>query len=123
MEERATERHLQGFRKRLEEKLTATGYPYPIDEHLADLRSRLVEIRDTFTWAPGKVFVEQPSRVDTNADNVIALALRQRASEVERELLIESPYFVLGDRDYREGATTHSARCQGACVDQFRGLS
>ena len=32
-----------------------------------------------------------------NADNVIALALRQRANEVERELLIESPYFVLGD--------------------------
>ena len=97
VEERATERHLQGFRKRLEEKLTATGYPYPIDEHLADLRSRLVEIRDTFTWAPGKVFVENPSRVTADADAVITAALRQRANEVERELLIESPYFVLGD--------------------------
>ena len=97
VEERATERHLQGFRKRLEEKLTATGYPYPIDEHFADLRSRLVEIRDTFTWAPGKVFVENPSRVTADADAVITAALRQRANEVERELLIESPYFVLGD--------------------------
>jgi putative cardiolipin synthase len=41
--------------------------------------------------------VEQPSRVESNAENVIALALRERASEVERELSIESPYFVLGD--------------------------
>ena len=94
----ATEQDLQDLRKRLEEKLAATGYPYPIDEQLAGLRERLVQIRDNFIWAPGHVFVEQPSRVHTNADNVISLALRQRASEVEHELLIESPYFVLGDQ-------------------------
>jgi putative cardiolipin synthase len=97
VEERATEQHLRDFRKRLEEKLAATGYPYPINEHLEGLRSRLIEIRDTFTWAPAKVLVEHPSRVATDAGNVIALALRERANEVERELLIESPYFVLGD--------------------------
>src|SRR6476620_6894050 len=97
VEDRATEQDLQDLRKRLAEKLAATGYPYPYDEQLAGLRERLVQIRDNLIWAPGKVFVEQPSRVDSNADNVIALALRQRASEVEHELLIESPYFVLGD--------------------------
>ena len=96
VEERATERDLETFRKRLGEKLAATGYPYPIDEHFADLRTRLVRIRDDFIWAPAKVFVENPSRVAADADAVIAAALRQRASEVERELLIESPYFVLG---------------------------
>ena len=97
VEERATEQDLRDFRKRLQEKLAATGYPYPVDEQLAGLRARLVQIRDNFIWAPGKVLVEHPSRVDTNSDNVIALALRERANEVERELLIESPYFVLGD--------------------------
>ena len=97
VEKRATEQDLEDWRKRLKEKLAATAYPYPIDEHLAGLRDRLVQIRDNFIWAPGKVFVEHPSRVDANADNVIASALRQRVSEVEREVLIESPYFVLGD--------------------------
>jgi len=97
VKEDATERELAKFRTRLAEKLAATGYPYPFDEHFADLRTRLVHIRDNFIWAPGKVVVEHPSRVHTNADNVIALALRQRANEVERELLIESPYFILGD--------------------------
>ena len=38
-----------------------------------------------------------PPELTPNADNVIALALRERANQVERELLIESPYFVLGD--------------------------
>jgi cardiolipin synthase C len=97
VKERAAEQDLRALRKRLEEKLAATGYPYPIDEHFADLRTRLVQIRDNFIWARGKVFVENPSRVTADADAVIAAALRQRASEVERELLIESPYFVLGD--------------------------
>jgi len=97
VEDRATEQDLQDLRKRLAEKLAATDYPYPYDEQIAGLRERLVQIRDNFIWAPGKVFVEQPSRVDNNADNVIALGLRQRANEVEHELLIESPYFVLGD--------------------------
>ena len=97
VKERATEEDLRDLRKRLEEKLAATGYPYPVNEQLAGLRERLVQIRDSFIWAPGKVFVEQPSRVEANEENVIALALRERASQVEHELSIESPYFVLGD--------------------------
>ena len=97
VKEDATERDLARFRTRLAEKIAATGYPYPVDERFADLRARLVKIRDNFIWAPGKVVVEHPSRVNANADNIIALALRQRTSEVERELLIESPYFILGD--------------------------
>ena len=96
--ERATERDLQSFRERLEEQLAASGYPYPIDERIADLRARLAQIRDGFIWAPGRVYVEHPSKVNANADNVIAAALGQRVSEVERELLIESPYFILGDQ-------------------------
>ena len=91
-------RNLRDFRKRLEEKLAATGYPYPIDEHFAGLRSRLVQIRDTFHLGAGQSFGRASLQgCHANADNVIALALRQRANEVERELLIESPYFVLGD--------------------------
>jgi putative cardiolipin synthase len=97
VEEYATERDLEIFRTLLEETLAATAYPYPIDDHLADLRTRLERIRDDFIWAPGKVFVENPSRVTGDGDAVIAAALRQRASEVKHELLIESPYFVLGD--------------------------
>ena len=51
VEDRATEQDLQDLRKRLAEKLAPTGYPYPIDEQLAGLRERLIQIRDNFIWA------------------------------------------------------------------------
>jgi len=67
------------------------------DERIADLRARLAQVRDGFVWAPGRVLVERPSKVSDNTESVIATALGQRTSEVEHELLVESPYFVLGD--------------------------
>ena len=85
--------------QRLEENVSAKGYPYPIYQSLDELRTRLINIRDNFIWANGKVLVEDPSRVNTGAEiGVIHNALTQRVSEVEHELLIESPYFVLPDR-------------------------
>ena len=106
--------------KRLEENISANGYPYPIAENVDDLRARLVQNRDKFTWAPGRVLVELPNRAETGAGiGVIHRALTQRVNEVEREILIESPYFVLPDRGYRKSGATHRERHQGASNDQF----
>ena len=99
IKELPTEKDRKALLKRLEENISAAGYPYPIYENVGDLRARLVQIRDNFTWAPGHVLVELPDRVETPVDTgVIRKALSQRVSEVEREILIESPYFVLSDR-------------------------
>jgi cardiolipin synthase C len=105
-----TEKEVEALKARLERNIAASGYPYPINEHLAGLRARLVQIRDNFIWAPGRVLVEQPSRVHTDADSgVISQALGKRASEVERELLVESPYFILTDQNI-EGVRRLTAR-------------
>jgi len=99
VKELPTEKDWQAMLKRLEENISASGYPYPITENVDDLHARLVQIRDKFIWAPGHVFVEYPSRVKTGAEiGVIHRALSQRVNEVEHEILIESPYFVLPDR-------------------------
>jgi len=93
-----TEKDLDAARKGLEERIAAAGYPYPMYQSVDEVRARLVQIRDNFTWASGNVLVENPSRVDTAVGiGVIHKALSQRVSEVEHELLIESPYFVLPD--------------------------
>jgi putative cardiolipin synthase len=85
--------------KQLEENIGSSGYPYPISESVDELRARLVQIRDNFIWASGRVLVEHPSRVSTDVKiGVIHSALSQRVSEVEREVLIESPYFILPDQ-------------------------
>ena len=110
VKEQASEEQLRAAMKRLEQKVAGTGYPYPIYENVADLRGRLVQVRDRFIWAPGRVFVEDPARVNTaDAPQVIATALRQRLSEVKREVLVESPYFVLGERAI-EGTQQLTAR-------------
>ena len=94
-----TEEERQTLIKQLEDNIGAGGYPYPIYESVENLRARLVQIRDNFIWAPGKVLVEHPSRVSTEIKiGVIHSALSERINEVEREVLIESPYFVLPDR-------------------------
>jgi cardiolipin synthase C len=98
VEERATERDFQALKKRVAEKISAAGYPYPVDEQVADLRGRLAEIRDALIWAPGQVLVENPARVDADDGNIITEALLRRLGETRRELLIESPYFILLDR-------------------------
>jgi cardiolipin synthase C len=99
VKELPTERDWKAMLKRFEENVSAAGYPYPIYQNLDELRARLVQIRDNFIWAPGNVLVEYPSRVTTAAEiGVIHNALSQRLSEVELEVLIESPYFVLPDR-------------------------
>lgn len=99
VKELPTEQEKSAMLKRLEENITAKGYPYPTYQNIDDLRARLVQIRDNFIWAAGRVLVEEPSRVDTEAEiGVIHTALSQRVSEVEHEILIESPYFVLPDR-------------------------
>jgi putative cardiolipin synthase len=99
VEERPTEKDWKPMLKRFEQTVSDTGYPYPIYQSLDELHARLNQIRDNFIWAPGSVLVEPPSRVNTGPEiGVIHNALSERINEVEREVLIESPYFVLPDR-------------------------
>jgi cardiolipin synthase C len=101
--ERATEHDYHALRKQMTERISAAGYPYPVDERIDDLRANIVAIRDAFVWAPGRVLADDPARVGTDDDpNVIIEAILQRIGETKRELLIESAYFILLDRGIEE---------------------
>ena len=99
--DRVTQDAFQAMRKRLEGNIATDGYPYPIEERVADLRARLIEIRERFIWAPGHAYAEDPARVegDDGGGRVIYEALRQRIHEIKHELLVESPYLVLSERN------------------------
>ncbi|HKP24133.1 MAG TPA: phospholipase D family protein [Dongiaceae bacterium] len=100
--QQVTQQEYLAAKRRLDQNIAAAGYPYPVDESVADLRERLVEVRDKFIWAPGRVFAENPSRVDAGDDGeVIYQALRERVQQTRHELLIESPYLILNDRTIR----------------------
>jgi len=96
--DRMTDQDLAGFRKRLDERIAAAGYPYPIDEKIADLGQDMVKIRNGFIWAPGQVIADDPVRASNDdGTEVIKDALIQRAGESKHEVLVESPYFIQVD--------------------------
>lgn len=99
----ATEQDFLPLRKQLTDRISAAGYPYPIEERIADLRARIVEIRDAFIWAPGRVLVEDPARVSADDGGmIITSAILERLAETKNEVLIESPYFILRARGLQE---------------------
>ncbi|WP_374375198.1 phospholipase D family protein [Dongia sp.] len=97
--EQASEKAYQFLRQQLADRITAGGYPYPVEEEIADLRGRLVDIRDGLVWAPAHVLVENPTRVGgEDAGMVITEAILQRIATTKHEMLVESPYVILLDR-------------------------
>jgi putative cardiolipin synthase len=94
-----TKQEYLAAKKRLDENIAAAGYPYPVNESIADLRNRLDEIRDGLIWAPARVYAEDPSRVDTeDGGKVIYQALRDRVRQTKHEVLVESPYLILNEQ-------------------------
>jgi putative cardiolipin synthase len=94
----ATAQDYEAIKTRLAAHIDAAGYPYPIEERIADLRARIIEIRDGFLWAPGRVLVDNPARVSGDDGGlVLKPALLEQLAEAKQEVLIESPYFILLD--------------------------
>ena len=98
VEERATEQDLAGLEETARGKTRCHRLSLSRSTNISLTCARAWSRSGTISSGPRAKFSSSiPPGLTANADNVIALALRQRASEVERELLIESPYFVLGD--------------------------
>ncbi|MBI2253638.1 MAG: phospholipase D family protein [Proteobacteria bacterium] len=86
-------------RAQLSRNVADAGYPFAVDEQIAKLRQDLTLLRDAFTWAPGRALVEDPTRVNNDAGSlVITDAIVDRLDHTSKEVLIESPYFILLDR-------------------------
>ncbi len=81
---------------RLREAIAAANYPYPIDHDLYQLATQSGELRDNLVWANGYIVADDPESIapGRESDNVIAF-IRERIAHLKKELLVESPYFVL----------------------------
>ena len=87
---------LDAIRIRLREAIAAADYPYPIDQDLGQLAAQGAELRDNLVWAHGYIVADDPESIASGkeSDDVMAF-IRARIAHLKRELLVESPYFVL----------------------------
>ncbi len=76
--------------------IAAADYPYPIDHDLEAIRRHAAEFRKSLVWAEGRIVADDPGAVAAgeDADDVFHFLIG-RIDEVQDELLIQSPYFVL----------------------------
>jgi putative cardiolipin synthase len=87
---------LDAILTRLHDAIASADYPYPIDQDLNELAARGAELRDNLVWARGRIIADDPEAIahSKESDEVVAF-IRGRVAQLKKELLVESPYFVL----------------------------
>ena len=81
---------------RLRDEIAAADYPYPIGQDLDNLAARGAELRNNLVWALGQIIADDPDSVGRGEDSdQVVTFIRERVARLRKELLIESPYFVL----------------------------
>jgi cardiolipin synthase C len=96
---------------RLRDEIAAADYPYPIDEDLDGLAARADELRNNLVWAHGQIIADDPEAVTRGkASDEVVTFIRERVARLTKELLIETPYFVLPARAQATVKTLHERK-------------
>ena len=90
-----TEVDLQEALKRLRENIAREPpYPHPLNEDVAKLTSQLDDIVVGGTWARGQVVWDDPASINDPSLRTMRGLLVNRLERLQKELLIESAYFI-----------------------------
>jgi len=91
-----TESDLEAFRSSMGERIADGGYPYPLDQDIADLRANLSSVADGLIWAPGQIVWDDPDDITAGAERgKLHLAFYKKLDNVQHEVTMEAAYFVV----------------------------
>ena len=94
-----TDADLQPALVQLRKKIAEGEYPYDVDADVTELRAQIASMKDVMIWAPGKVVWDDPATVkETGEANDLIAALRRKVGNIQESFIIESAYFVVGER-------------------------
>jgi putative cardiolipin synthase len=95
----ATEADLRAAVQTSRERIAKEPYPYPLDQDVATIKSKLTAIFDTLIWAPGHMVFDDPNEIKKYGRTItMTEAFHRRIGRLNSELLIEVPYFVARER-------------------------
>lgn len=95
-----TKEDLSSAKEAMRQKIATNDFPYALDKDVSSLSSRLISIRDNFIWAHGEFVWDDPSVMRQKTDyqkGTMIEKLAQRVNSVQKNLYIESAYFVPRD--------------------------
>ncbi|MGD2075733.1 MAG: phospholipase D family protein [Gammaproteobacteria bacterium] len=85
--------------KALRERIAADSYPFPLDQDVAALRTDLSLTRDHLIWARGQIVWDDPDDIKAGVEHGrMDGAFYGKLDTLQKELLIESAYFVARER-------------------------
>jgi putative cardiolipin synthase len=80
--------------KAVREWVATSPYPWPLERDVAEHQKELESLYRAFVWAPGRVLWDDPASINDPDLRTMGKALKQRLGELQKEVLIESAYFV-----------------------------
>jgi len=99
VEKPRTEEDLRAGVAQLRQAIAAGSYPYLVDDDLDRLAKHFETVEERIVWARGQVVWDDPdSGSETGETEEIIKALRKKLTTVDTAFMIESAYFVIGDR-------------------------
>jgi putative cardiolipin synthase len=72
------------------------SFPYPTDDSKETLLTKLEALRGGFVWAKATALYDPPDKLESGGEQVLT-ELREEGRDKERELLLESAYFIAGE--------------------------
>jgi putative cardiolipin synthase len=83
------------FRQRMHEYMeTKDNYPHPLERDVARVTAEISTLIKEFHWAPGRVLYDDPASINDSDLRTLRKSIFEQLDRVERELLIESAYFI-----------------------------
>ena len=80
--------------KVVRDSIAVSPYPWPLERDVAELESELETLYRAFVWAPGRVLWDDPASINDPGLRTMAKAIGRRFWELEKEVLLETAYFV-----------------------------
>ena len=80
--------------KAIREWVATSPYPWPLERDVAEHQKELESLYRAFVWAPGRVVWDDPASINDPDLRTMGKALKHRLGELQKEVLIESAYFV-----------------------------
>jgi putative cardiolipin synthase len=80
--------------KAVRDSIAVSPYPWPLERDVADLEKEMESLYGAFVWAPGRVLWDDPASINDPGLRTMGKALGRRFWELEKEVLLETAYFV-----------------------------